>query len=68
MSVETGGTMHVGLKEGDEVGTCLRDDKVVYVEELGDAGEGRVTIGIRGVGPWAKSSVCSSGPGDYYAG
>lgn len=32
--------MHVGLEKGDEVGTGLGDDEVIYVEELGNTGEG----------------------------
>ncbi len=31
-----------GLKEGGDVGPCLGDEEVVYIEEFGDAGEGRV--------------------------
>ncbi len=31
-----------GLEEGSDVGPGLGDEEVVYVEELGDAGEGGV--------------------------
>lgn len=53
--------MHIGLEERHEIGSCLGDDEVIAVEELGDAGEGRVArSGVGGAGPGGKGgrSIC----------
>jgi len=44
-----------GAEEGRKIGPSLRDDVVVYVEELGDAGQWR-GVGVGGgVGEWCTS-------------
>ncbi len=41
----------VGVEEWRYVGTGLRDDEMVYVEEFGDSAEGGVAVGIFGLAP-----------------
>lgn len=64
---EEGWAVHVGLEEGNEVGTGLGDDEVIDVEELCDAHEGRVAVGVGGVGPVAEVDFAGGGPGDDVA-
>lgn len=56
--------LEFGAEEGSDVGARLRDDEVIDVEEFGDAGEWRLSVGVAGVFPGAKSDVLSGGPGD----
>lgn len=37
--------MEVAAEEGCDVGTGLRNDEVIYVEEFGYSGEGGVAVG-----------------------
>ena len=41
---EERGAMHIRLEKGDQVRACLRDDEMVYVEELSDTRERRLVI------------------------
>lgn len=43
--------MHVGLKEGDEVGSGLGDNVMVDVEEFRYALQRRLAVRVRGVAP-----------------
>jgi hypothetical protein len=57
--------VQVGAEEGCQVRAGLGDDEVVYVEELGDAMEGGVAVGIGGrgwVGPGAEGGFFGAGP------
>lgn len=60
--------LEFGAEERGEVGTGLGDDEVVDVEELGDAGEWGITVGVAGVAPGAESDFLGVGPGDDGAG
>lgn len=55
-------------EEGSNVWSCLRDDEVVDVEELGDTGEWGFSVSVAGVFPWTEGDVLSRGPGDDGAG
>ena len=58
------GMVQVGAQEGGNVGTGLGDDEVVDVEELGDAGKGRVALGVGGLAPGAEGDFLGGGPRD----
>lgn len=60
--------LQVGAQEGSNVGPSLRDDEVVHVEELGDAGERGVTIRVVGLTPGAKGDFLAGSPWDDCAG
>lgn len=47
--------LQVRAQEGSNIGPRLRDDEVVDVEELGDAGERGITIRVVGLTPGTKS-------------
>lgn len=55
--------VHVRLKKGDEIRSCLRDDEVVHVEELGYPTERRVSFVVRHVRPVMEISRVGRGPG-----
>ncbi len=55
--------LEFGAQERGEVRTCLRDHEVVDIEELGDAGQRRLSIGVAGVTPWPKGDFLSRCPG-----
>lgn len=59
--------MHVALEEGDQVRARLADDEVVDVEELGDALEGRFSLGVCGVGPVPEVDCVGRLPGNDVA-
>lgn len=61
---EKRGTVHVGLKEGNKVGSSLADNKVVDVEKLGDATQGRVALRVRRVCPMAEVGGIGGCPGN----
>lgn len=49
--------VEIRSEEGCEIGPCLRDYKVVYVEKFGYAVQRRLAIGVRGVCPGTKGSL-----------
>lgn len=63
-----GRALKVGAEERSNVWASLRDDKVVDIEELGDAGEGRFTVRVIGLAPGAEGDFLARGPGDNGAG
>jgi hypothetical protein len=49
--------VEIRSEEGCEIGPCLRDDKMVHVEEFGYAVQWRLAIGVRGVCPGTKGGL-----------
>jgi hypothetical protein len=49
--------VHVAPEKGSQVGSCLADNEVVYVEEFADAVQGGFSVAIRGVGPRAECGL-----------
>lgn len=60
--------LEFGAEERSDVWTGLGDDEVVDVEELGDAGEGGIAVGVAGVAPGAEGDFLGVCPGDDGAG
>lgn len=58
------GTLKIRAEKGCDIGTSLGDNKVVDVEELGDAGEWRVAVCVAGLAPGAEGGFLGGGPGD----
>lgn len=62
------GMLEFGAEERGNVGPGLGDDEVVDVEELGDAGEGGIAVGVACVAPGAEGDLVGVCPGDDGAG
>ena len=66
--------LEVASKEGSDIWSCLANDEVIDVEELGDAGERRISLvgGVRGGFPIVERDLVlwgrQSEPGNYGAG
>ena len=56
--------VQVGAQERGDVRSGLGDDEMVDVEELGDAGEGRVALGVVGLAPGVEGDFLRRRPWD----
>jgi len=60
--------LEVRAKERRDIRSGLGNNEMIHVEELCDAGEGAIAIGVVGLAPGTEGDFLGGGPGDDGAG